>query len=139
VFEFLADASNNPRWQRGMVSCEWNSPGPIRIGSTYRQTARFMGRTIVSTFVVSEFEPGRRIRLETTESTFPIQVTRTVTPVDESSCRASAEITGDPEGWLRLLSGLMRGRAQRSVDGDYDRLVELLQGAGGHSPGSPSS
>jgi hypothetical protein len=128
VFAFLADASNNPRWQRGMVSCEWTSPRPIDIGSTYRQTARFMGRTIRSTFAVTEFEPGRRIRIETIESTFPIQVTRSVTPLGESSCRVSAEITGGPQGWMRSLSGLMARRAQKSVDADYDRLVGLLEG-----------
>jgi hypothetical protein len=33
-----------------------------------------MGKNIKSSFVVTEFEPGRRIAIETVESTFPIQV-----------------------------------------------------------------
>lgn len=128
VFTFFSDASNNPKWQDGMVSCEWTSGPPIGVGSTYRQKARFMGRDVISSFVVTDFDPGRRIVIETTESTFPIRVERTVEPLDGSSCQVSALITGGPDrGLLKLLTPLMKGRAQKSVDADYDRLVQLLQ------------
>lgn len=128
VFEFFADASNNPKWQIGMTSCKWITESPIGVGSCYEQRARFLGREVVSTFEVTEFEPGRKIRIETTESTFPIQVTRTVEYVDDGSSRVAAVITGGPEsGPMRWLEPLMARRAQRSVDADYDRLVQLLE------------
>ncbi len=128
VAAFFFDASNNPKWQNGMVSCEWISGPPIAIGSTYVQLARFMGRDVRSTFVVTGYEPGRMIRIETIESTFPIQVERRVEPIDESSCRVTADITGGPDRrLLKMLSPLMGGRAQKSVDADYDRLVQLLE------------
>lgn len=125
VFEFFADASNNPRWQRGMRSCEWITPPPIDVGSKYRQTASFLGRPVISTFEVTEFEPDRLIRIETIESSFPIQVTRRVTPMDADRCLVAADITGDPPG-PGFLSSITRAIAQRSVDRDYDRLVELV-------------
>lgn len=126
VFEFFADASNNPAWQKGMQGCEWTTPGPIGVGSVYRQTASFLGRPVISVFEVTEFEPGFKIRIETVESTFPIQVTRTVTPINAERCEVSAHITGEPPGpkWLTPLAGKI---AQRSVDADYDRLVTLLE------------
>jgi uncharacterized membrane protein len=128
VFDFFSDASNNPKWQSGMISCEWTSEPPIGVGSTYEQKARFMGREVTSSFVVTGFEPGRRIAIETTESTFPIAVERTVEPLDSNSCQVSALITGGPDrGLLKLMIPLMRGRAQKSVDADYDRLVQLLE------------
>lgn len=127
VFAFFADAANNPEWQKGMVSCTWTSEPPIRVGSTYEQRARFMGRPVVSTFEVIRLEPGRLIEIDTVESTFPIRVVRSVEPIDEMSCRVAAEITGGPTGWMRLLEPLMASRAQKSVDADYDRLVQLLE------------
>lgn len=128
VAAFFFDAANNPKWQDGMVSCEWVSDPPIVVGSTYEQLARFMGRDVRSTFVVTDLEPGRMIRIETIESTFPIQVERRVDPLDDSSCRVTADITGGPDkGVMKLLSPLMAGRAQKSVDADYDRLVQLLE------------
>ena len=130
VFAFFSDASNNPKWQNGMVSCEWTSEPPIGIGSTYEQKARFMGRDITSTFEVTRFEPGRLIGIDTIQSTFPIHVVRTVDPIDESSCRVSAHITGGPEkGFVKLIEPLIGRSAQKSVDRDYDRLVQLLESA----------
>ncbi len=128
VFAFFADASNNPKWQTGMVACRWTSDPPIAVGSTYTQHARFMGRDVVSTFVVTTFEPGRLIAIETVESTFPIQVQRQVAPMGEQSCRVTAHISGGPEKWiLKLLEPIVASRAQKSVDDDYDRLVQLLE------------
>lgn len=140
VFEFFADASNNPKWQKGMQSCEWTSQPPIAIGSTYEQKARFVGRDILSTFRVSAYEPGRLIGIETIKSTFPIQVLRTVVQTGDGSCTVSAHITGGPEkGLTKTLEPLFGRMAQKSVDRDYDRLVRLLESASADSTeNSPS-
>lgn len=128
VFAYFSDASNNPKWQEGMISCEWTSDPPIGVGSTYDQRARFMGRDVASSFVVTDYEPGRLIAIETTKSTFPIRVVRTVEPIDENTSRVSAHISGGPENWLiRLVGPMVQSRAQKSVDADYDRLVRLLE------------
>lgn len=128
VFGFFADAANNPSWQTGMVSCEWVTDPPIGVGSSYEQRARFMGRAITSTFIVTRFEPGRLIEIETVESTFPIRVIRQVESLSAQLCRVSANISGGPQGGAaKLFSPLMARRAQRSVDADYDRLVQLLE------------
>jgi carbon monoxide dehydrogenase subunit G len=126
VAEFFFDATNNPRWQRGMQSCEWATPGPIGVGSEYVQVASFLGRTISSRFEVTDHTPGRSITIRTIESTFPIEVTRAVEPLDTGSSRVTADISGSPGGVFRLLAPVVRRLAQRSVDRDYDRLVALL-------------
>ncbi len=123
VADFFFDATNNPTWQRGMRRCEWVTPGPIGVGSTYVQEASFLGRTISSRFEVTEHTPGRSITIRTIESTFPIEVTRTVEPIDAASSRVTARISGGPGGVFRLFGPLIRRLAQRSVDADYDRLV----------------
>lgn len=128
VFAFLADAENNPAWQQGMERCRWTTSPPIREGSTYEQEARMLGKPITSTFEVVEFEPGRRITIRTIESTFPIEVTRSVEPAGESTCIARAHVTGDPSGVFKLAAPLMRRMVERSVRGDYRRLKEHLEG-----------
>jgi hypothetical protein len=106
-----------------MRSCEWVTPGPIGVGSVYVQEASFLGRTISSRFEVTEHSPGRSITIRTVESTFPIEVTGTVEPIEDQSCRVTARISGGPGGGWRLFSPVIRRLAQRSVDGDYDRLA----------------
>lgn len=126
VFAFVADATNNPRWQQGMRSCAWTSPPPIGIGSTYRQEATFLGRPVVTEFEVVEHAPGRSITIRSTSGPFPIRVTRSVTPVDASTCRVEARISGEPGHFFRLAAPLVQRLAQRSVTADYRRLKALL-------------
>jgi hypothetical protein len=97
-------------------------------GPTYDQQASFLGRSINSSFVVTALEPGGSITIETTESTFPITVTRAVETISETSCRVSATVDGGPGGVLAVLGVLMRPLAQRSVRGDYRRLKAVLEG-----------
>lgn len=126
VAGYFLDAQNNPTWQGGMKRCEWETDPPLRVGSIYRQEASFLGRPVVSRFRVTEYSPDRSITIETIDSTFPITVTRRVEPIDASSCRVTADISGRPGGLLRLVAPMTRRLAQRSVDADYDRLVDLL-------------
>lgn len=127
VFTFLADAENNPTWQQGMQRCKWTTTPPIREGSIYEQEARMLGKTITSTFEVTDLQPGRRITVRTIESTFPIEVTRSVEPTSETTCRAGAHVTGDPSGMFKLAAPLLRKMVERSVRGDYRRLKEHLE------------
>ena len=127
VFDYLADMSNNPEWQKGQVRCTWTSAPPIAVGSTYDQEARFMGRTIRSSFEVTEFEPGHRIRIRTTGKGMPIDVTRTVEPLGQDRCRAGAEVRGTPPLMLRLLAPLTSRMMRKSIQGDYERLRSRLE------------
>ena len=126
VADFFFDVTNNPSWQGGMRRCEWTTGSPVEVGSIYEQEARFLGRPVISTFRVVDLVPSRLMRIETIEGTFPITVTRTVEPVDAGTTRVSAEIVGSPGGLLGMIAPLTRRFAQRSVDSDYDRLVEVL-------------
>ena len=129
AFAFIADMSNNPRWQKGMQSCEWTSEPPLRLGSTYDQEASFLGRTIRSSFEVTEFEPSRRIRIKTTGGSMPIDVTREVAP-DGNGCMVTAIVRGDSSGVFRLAEPLMKLLVGASVRSDYRRLKRLLEDAG---------
>ncbi|MGI9607018.1 MAG: SRPBCC family protein [Acidimicrobiales bacterium] len=128
VFAFLSDSSNNPQWQKGMKSCAWTSEPPIGLGSTYDQQASFMGRAILSSFEVTEFEPGRKVRIKTTKSTMPLDITRSVDPSPSGLSIVTANIRGGPEGLMRFLDPLAQRMVKKSVTADYSRLKELLEG-----------
>jgi len=126
VFAYLADMSNNPSWQKGMERCTWTSDPPLRLGSTYDQEASFLGKKIVSSFEVVEFELDRVIRIRTTGGTMPIDVTRQVEQVSPDSTRVLAIVRGDPKGVFRLATPIMKMLVVSSVRRDYRRLKELL-------------
>lgn len=126
VFALLADMSRNPEWQQGMVSCTWTSEPPIAVGSTYDQVASFMGKEILTSFAVTEYEAPHRIRIESVVSTFPLDITRTVEPRGDGA-RVQGVIRGEPGGVMKLLAPLMKLQAQRSIRADYQRLKALLE------------
>lgn len=130
VFAFVANFENNPRWQAGMRACRWTSEQTMTVGSTYVQEAKFLGRRIDTHFRVSEFLPGSRIAIESTASTFPIQVARSVKPLDERRCLVTAHIRGQPKGLLKLFSGMVKKRVQK----DYQALKVLLESQPGAMP-----
>lgn len=127
VFAYVADMSNNPVWQRGQVRCTWTSDPPLQLGSTYDQEAKFLGRRIVSSFVVTEYEPDARIRIVSTGGTMPIDVTRTVAPLSGSRCTVGAVVRGDAPGLMRFLGPILPAMVRTSVKKDYQRLKKLLE------------
>lgn len=127
VFDFVADMANNPQWQQGQQRCEWTSAPPHGLGSTYDQEARFLGKTITSSFEVTEFEAGRLIRIVSTAGTMPIDVTRTVEQLDDERCRVSARVQGDPPAVFKLFGPLLDRMVARNVAKDYERLKALLE------------
>ena len=127
VFAVISDFSRNPEWQKGMKSAIWTSEPPTRVGSTYDQVARFLGREVVTTFEVVAYEPERSISIESRKSSFPIRVTRSVEPIGPSRCRVIADVSGEPGRFFRLFGPLLRWIAERSVRGDYARLRRLLE------------
>jgi hypothetical protein len=131
VFAYLSDFENNPRWQRGMVSCRWTSPQPHGVGATYDQVAHFLGRDVVSSFVVLEQDDGHRVKISSTSGPFPITETRTVTPDGDGRCVVDALVEGDAGGFFRIAGPLVRLMVARSVRADYRRLREHLA----HEPG----
>lgn len=128
VFAYITDFENNPKWQNGMVSCTFTTPPPVGEGSRYTQIAKFMGRTIESKFLVTKFIPNERVEFETTESTFPIQIVRSVHPI-ENGTRVEAVISGQPDGLMGFFAPLMQPLMRRSIEGDYARLKTLLESA----------
>jgi len=127
VFDYVADMSNNTEWQNGQVRCTWTSEPPLRLGSTYDQEAKFLGKSILSSFTVTEYEPGRCIRIVSNGGTMDIDVTRNVEPVTDTSCVVSAVVRGDPPAPMRILGPLLPIIVRGSVNKDYQRLKAHLE------------
>lgn len=126
VFAYITNFENNPKWQNGMISCTFTTPPPLDVGSQYKQLAEFMGRIIESQFEVTQLMPNQRVEFETIVSTFPIQIIREVSAVDDGT-KVHAIISGQPSGLMGLFSPLIKPMMSRQIQGDYQRLKELLE------------
>jgi uncharacterized membrane protein len=127
VFAFVSEFPNNPRWQRGQRSCRWTSEPPLRVGSTYDQHARFLGRDMVNAFRVVELEPARRVTFTSESGTFPLTITRTVEPLGAERSRFTEHVRGEPGGFFRIAEPLLRPLVKATIKRDFPRLKALLE------------
>ena len=126
VFDYVANFENNPRWQNGMESASFTSDGPLAIGSTYEQVARFLGREIRTSFEVVELAP-RSVTIESRSGPLELRITRSVEPDGDGASTVTADVRGQPSGFSRLFQPLMRPLVRRSIRRDYRALKELLE------------
>jgi carbon monoxide dehydrogenase subunit G len=61
VFAYLAKHENHAEFIEANVSCEQTSSGPMGVGTTLKNEARIVGRSMIEHFEVVRFEPGRVI------------------------------------------------------------------------------
>lgn len=126
VFAVIADFEQGPRWQPNMRSVRWTSAPPPRVGSTFEQTARFMGRTMMAAYEVTEYGPPRVVAIRSTSGPFPITVRRVVES-HHNGTRVTETASGGPGGAARLLSPLLRMMLRRTITRDYRHLTKLLE------------
>ena len=62
VFSYLSDFTTTTEWDPGTVRTERLS-GTGGVGTTYRNTSRFLGRTVHLTYIVEEFVDSQLLRL----------------------------------------------------------------------------
>jgi uncharacterized membrane protein len=126
VFAYISNFENNPKWQSGQLEARFTSEGPLRVGSTYDQVAKFLGRRVVNTFEVLEYEPNRKVKASSTSGSFPITFTRMVESIDGGT-EVTAIIAGDVSGFFKLAEPLLARMVRRSVDADYRNLKRILE------------
>ena len=57
VFEFVADARNESRYNRRMHRAEKLSPGPIAVGTRFRSELAAMGRSVEAITEITGYDP----------------------------------------------------------------------------------
>jgi Polyketide cyclase / dehydrase and lipid transport len=69
AFAYLSDFSTTAEWDPGVIEAERLSAGPLGEGSEFRVVAEFIGRRVPLTYIVTAYEPPRRIVLRGESST----------------------------------------------------------------------
>jgi hypothetical protein len=64
VFELLGDPMRDAEWAGPVVAVDALMPGPIGVGSRFRQTSRTLGIRFPMLLEMFEYEPNRRIALK---------------------------------------------------------------------------
>lgn len=127
VSEYAGDPSNAPSWYRRVESAEWRTDPPITLGSRISFRSRLLGRDLVETYEVTEYSPGEQVAMHTTGGPFPIDTTSTWRPVGDRVTHMTLHNQGEPQGFVRLASPLIRIAMRREMRRDLAELKRLLE------------
>jgi hypothetical protein len=126
VAAFATDPANAPRWYANIQDMSWETEPPIVVGSRFRFRARFLGRDLEYTYEVVDHVPDERLVMATTSGPFPMETTYTWTDTPEGTAMTLRN-RGDPDGYFRVVSGVLSLAMRRANRADLARLKRLLE------------
>lgn len=127
VAAFAADPVNAPEWYANIRSVEWEGVPNLQVGSRVQFVADFLGRRLSYTYVVSTWEPGRRLVMRTEEGPFPMETTYTWEAAEGGRTRMTLRNRGEPAGFARMTGPLVASAMRRANRKDLAALKALLE------------
>ena len=129
VFAFATEPENEPLWQSTSLETEQTSGGPVGVGTTFRNTSKFLGRRIDSTYEVTENEPPRRQCVRVTSGPIPGSGCYLFEPA-EGGTRFTQRFEAEIGGFFKLAEPLVGRAVRRQMDVDMATLKDLLEAGG---------
>jgi hypothetical protein len=124
---FAGDPTNAPMWYANIRSIDWQTPGPVAVGSRTDFVAQFLGRRLAYTYEVVELEPSRRLVMRTADGPFPMETTYTWEPVGAGKTRMMLRNRGDPSGFSRIAAPVLERAMRRATTKDLARLKAIIE------------
>jgi hypothetical protein len=125
VFGYLADFTTTTEWDPGTIRTI-RVEGDGGIGTTYRNTSRFLGRETELTYVVEQFVPGRVVHLRGENATVLADETISFASTPVGGTRVTCRAAFSFKGLARLGEPLLAPAVRRLVDGAERGLYECL-------------
>jgi len=111
------------------VKTKKTSPGPVGVGTTYRQLRSVPDRSEEG-FEVTVFEPTTRLEVHGDIGPFTATVSYLLAPVDDGTRLVNVVDLEPGSGVVRLLAPLAASRVKAAVAANLDTLKQRLEAAG---------
>ena len=127
VFEFVADQTNAPQWQKGLHEVRRLTDGPMGVGTEHEFVRTFAGRRLASRNRFVAFEPDRYVKFEIPSG----WITGTASYLTEASQSGGTLLTSRMEfrvpGPLSLLEHILSRLLAKDAERGDQRLKSLLE------------
>lgn len=128
VSEFLVDATNDAKWQKGIVHLQLVSGTPHAVGATYERVQQAMGRNIKTAMRLEEYVPGVRVRFKNSGKIILIEGTYAFTPSPEGT-GLEMSLEGEMVGFASMFESVVSEQLEKDLPENLARLKSLLESA----------
>jgi uncharacterized membrane protein len=122
VFSFVADQTNNPKWNYFVIEVEKTSDAPLEVGTTFHQTRKADAQDLR----VVALDPNRLVGIETVPPSRP-ELHRRLEFRDDKGSTVLTDKWRLDTGRPQLVERLGAGRVRSAVRENLGKLKELLE------------
>jgi len=127
VFAFVTDVANFAKWNEQAGRSEQSSEGPVGLGTRYRGSSDFMGRTMQWISEITEYEPNQKAVQKITMGPTVMTMGWFLQPV-EGGTRFTIRSEGPTGGLAKLAGPLMDRTMEKQMEDNLARLKALVEG-----------
>ena len=129
VFEFATQPESEPLWNAAMEESEITSEGPLGVGSKVRSVSRVMGRSVESTWVVTEYDVNRKKAVKSTSGPIPFEAASVFESV-EGGTKLTFSIQAEVGGIMGVITPVIIRIGKGQTEKSFANLKELLEAQG---------
>jgi uncharacterized protein YndB with AHSA1/START domain len=129
VFEFATQPENEPLWNTGMQESEITSEGPLGVGTKVRSVSRVLGRSVESTWEVTEYEENRKKAVKSISGPIPFEAASVFESV-EGGTKLTFTIEAEAGGIFRVITPVIIRMGKKQTENSFANLKELLEARG---------
>jgi uncharacterized membrane protein len=126
VFAFVADLSNGPKWQDGLIEVRQLTGGPLRVGTQHTAVRKFLGRRLEVTTEFIRYEPNEIVTFTANSGSLRVQ-TSYVTEATAKGTRLTCRMQMEQGGLFSLTEPLIARSVRSGIATEFLVLKAMLE------------
>ena len=127
VAAYCCDPDNVTAWYANIRSVRWETDPPVAVGSRFRFTSGFLGRTLEYTYEVVELVPGERFVMRSDRGPFAMETSYLWEDAAEGGTFMTLRNRGEPTAFAGLAAPLVATAVRRATAKDLAALKVILE------------
>ena len=128
VAAYCCDPDNVTAWYANIKAVQWETEPPVTLGSWFRFTSGFLGRTLEYTYEVVELVEAQRFVMRSDQGPFPMETTYTWEDAPDGATWMTLRNRGEPTAFAGLAAPILATAIRRATAKDLARLKSILEG-----------
>lgn len=126
VFAFLADQTNAPRWQSGLLEVRRTTDGPLGIGTKHTAVRKFMGRRVEASNEYVVYEPNKEVTFTGTANSADFKHSY-ITESTAEGTKVTSKMEMESKGLFGLAEPLITPSLRREFVASLGELKDMLE------------
>jgi uncharacterized membrane protein len=122
VFKYISNFSNHADMIAANIESRQTSQGPLQVGSTMKNMAKFMGIKMEEHFRVTEFEQDKLLAKESIPGSTFITGDKMTLEEKDGGTQLTLFVYANLTGFLKLFDGYLGKKVQKSLTADMEKL-----------------